>query len=338
VTKRKGISGCYVEWYDDTKRRRSRYFSPKHKKYVKPFLARKFAELNSDVRSIHSPISLIWSNFVNDYLRHKEAGGISPNTLKDIKCTIKTFTEACQPTTTASITPDAIIDYRLHLQKQGLSQNTINKHLRNLKAMCNWGKQRHYISPDIQITKTKSSPKQPRILSDTEVRELLIACGDDPHWRMRILLALCTGLRRGDIDNLKLSDINLQFRTITCRNQKTGKITNYQPLPDALMPELERYITEHIEEGQTRLLKTKWSKKWYRIVHRAGLDGLTFHDLRKTFGSRQADAGVSIKTVQEMYQHASVETTLRHYIRTNDTEKRRGVNSLAIEEWLADNS
>ena len=112
VTRRKDIPGTYVERYDDIKRRRSRYFGPKYKKYVKPFLARKFAELNSDVRPTHSPISLTWSNFVTAYLRDKKANGIRPSTLTDIKHTIKTFTEACQPTTTASITPDAIIEFR----------------------------------------------------------------------------------------------------------------------------------------------------------------------------------------------------------------------------------
>jgi len=288
VTKRKGIPGQYVEWYDNSGRRRSKYFQPEFKKYIKPFQTRKFAELNSDVRPIGSVVDVTWSAYKAMYFKDKQAEGIADKTIKGVKTTIKNFEAACRPVSTALITEQTIADFKLHLRKQPLSDNSINKYLRDIKSVLYWGKGKGYINHSIIISKVQSTAKAARILSDREVKELLIACADDAQWKMRILIALCTGLRRSDIDNLKISDINVDLKTITTRNQKTKKTTNYQPLPDAMMPYIHTFLADEVEEGQTRLFKTKWTKKWYTITKRAGLEDLDFHDLRKTFGSMQA--------------------------------------------------
>ena len=151
---------------------------------------------------------------------------------------------------------------------------------------------------------------------------------------MRILLGLCTGLRRSDLDILTLKNINIELKTIGVVNIKTGKVTHYQPLPDALMPEIEKFILEEIDEGQVKFFKYKFSKKWDVIKKRAGLQHIEFHDLRRTFGSMQATAGTSVKALQEMYNHSNIETTIKHYIKTGESEKRNGVNTLRVGDWI----
>jgi len=361
VTKRKGIPGQYVEWYDNSGRRRSKYFQPEFKKYIKPFQTRKFAELNSDVRPIGSVVDVTWSAYKAMYLKDKKAEGIAEKTRRGVETALSYFEEACQPVSTKLIFQDTITKFKLYLREKEityrtnvkvknpdtgklvtktvtntkpLTENSINKYLRDIKSVLYWGKAKGYIDNSIIINKVQSTAKIAKILSDKEVKELLLACADDAQWKMRILIALCTGLRRSDIDKLKINDINIELKTITTRNQKTGKITNYQPLPDAMMPYIHTFLAEEVDEGQARLFKTKWTKKWYTITKRAGLEDLDFHDLRKTFGSMQADAGVPIKALQEMYNHANIETTMKHYIRTDESEKRSGVNKLKVQDWL----
>ncbi len=351
VTVRKGIPGQYVEWYDDSGRRRSKYFMPEYKKYVATFKARKFAELNADVRPIGSVIDIPWSAFKEQYFKQKKVEGLASHSIADITNTMNLFDKYCQVASTASVNMSTMNEFISRLQGRDskrldklqttkdkkvyvkLSPNTINKHIRNFRAIINWGVKHRFIS-EIEIKNVKADGKQIRILNNREVKELLIACADDKQWRMRILIAVCTGLRRSDIDNLKLRDVNIERKTVSIINQKTGKVTNYQPLPNALMPEIERFILEEVSDKQVKFFKFKFSKKWEVIRKRAGLEDIEFHDLRRTFGSMQADAGVPIKALQEMYNHANIETTMKHYIKTEESAKRDGVNTLKVNEWL----
>jgi len=70
------------------------------------------------------------------------------------------------------------------------------------------------------------------------------------------------------------------------------------------------------------------------LISADGKTTIEFHDLRRTFASIQADAGVPIKAVQELMNHSKIETTMKHYITTADSVKRRGVNSLGVKDWL----
>lgn len=38
--------------------------------------------------------------------------------------------------------------------------------------------------------------------------------------------------------------------------------------------------------------------------------------------------------VNKMYNHASIETTMKHYIKTGESEKRNRVNTLKVNDWI----
>jgi len=321
------------------------------KKYITAFKTRKFAELNSDVRPIGSVIDMPWSAFKQQYIKQKRIEGLAAGSIRDIENTLVLFDKYCPVAGTAMIDQGTMGDFITALQDRDskrldkenttekekvylkLSPNTINKHIRNFRAIVNWGAKYRYIS-GIDIKDVKADDKQIRILSNAEVKNLITACGEDKQWRMRILMAVCTGLRRSDLDAMKLGNIDIEHKTVSLVSGKTGKMVNYQPLPDAIMPEIERFILEEVKDGQVRFFRYKFSKKWETIKSQAGLPDIEFHDLRRTFGSMQADAGVPIKALQEMYNHSNIETTMKHYIRTEESEKRNGVNKLKVQDWL----
>jgi len=56
----------------------------------------------------------------------------------------------------------------------------------------------------------------------------------------------------------------------------------------------------------------------------AGITDFTFHDLRHTFGTRLADAGVDVVKIKELMGHASIVTTMR-YIHATDQGKRGAI-------------
>jgi integrase len=146
-------------------------------------------------------------------------------------------------------------------------------------------------------------------------------------------LALGTGLRRGDIESLKISDIDLTNSYITTTSRKTRKSMGARPVPAAVMTELTKYINGS-NSTQARLFDDAFShKRWKKICKDAGLSGLKFHDLRKTFGSMLALNGASTAVTQRLLEHLSPNLTNKVYTNV-DPVLRQSVNQLPIEQWL----
>ena len=65
---------------------------------------------------------------------------------------------------------------------------------------------------------------------------------------------------------------------------------------------------------------TDVKKSFSPACREAGITNFTFHDLRHTFGTRLADAGVDVVKIKELMGHASIVTTMR-YIHATDQDK-----------------
>ena len=86
-----------------------------------------------------------------------------------------------------------------------------------------------------------SLPQQPVLaLSVEQVTDPLTASANYPTLRLRVLLAVTTGLRRGDIETIRVGDIHFDRDTIATRNRKTGKAMPERPVPEAIMAELSK--------------------------------------------------------------------------------------------------
>ena len=93
-----------------------------------------------------------------------------------------------------------------------VKRTTLNKDIRNLKAFFNWCREKRYVNGDIKLKLLKEDERPVKSLTNPQVKKLLSASKPYPTMRMRILLALGTGLRRNDIELLSISDID--FKTV----------------------------------------------------------------------------------------------------------------------------
>jgi len=75
-----------------------------------------------------------------------------------------------------------------------------------------------------------------------EIKKLLTAPGPHPSIKMRILLALGTGLRRGDMDSLKISDIDFEKNSIATTSRKTKKSMASRPVSVEVIAEFSKYV------------------------------------------------------------------------------------------------
>ena len=151
--------------------------------------------------------------------------------------------------------------------------------------------------------------------------------------KTRILLALGTGLRRGDIESLKISDIDFENNCIATTSKKTRKCMPSRPVSAEIMTELSKYVCS-LDLGQKKLFRTKLNyRQWRKICKIAGLSDLKFHDLRRTFCSVLAQNGVSTAVTQRLLEHSSPNLTNKIY--TNiDPVLRQSVELLPVRNWL----
>ncbi|MGA0587256.1 phage integrase [Dyella sp. KRB-257] len=125
------------------------------------------------------------------------------------------------------------------------------------------------------------------------------------------LLALNTGMRRGEITQLTWADVDLKAKRVTVRAgyAKSGK-ARHIPLNSEAVAVLERWKKQQPEGRLFNLICT--AKAWGRLMEKAGLEDFRFHDLRHTFASKLVMAGVDLNTVRELLGHGDIKMTLRY--------------------------
>lgn len=134
--------------------------------------------------------------------------------------------------------------------------------------------------------------------------------GYSDHLMPMTLLALNTGLRRGELTQLTWQDVDLVRKVLTVRAgySKSGQSRHVQLNTEA-MGVLKQWKRQH--SGTGRLFTVRDIKKaWAGLMESAGIENFRFHDLRHDFASKLVMAGVDLNTVRELLGHSDIKTTL----------------------------
>jgi integrase len=190
----------------------------------------------------------------------------------------------------------------------------------------------------------KENNKRLRFLTEDEISKLLDAC---PNYLRNIVeCALNTGMRRGEILNLKWNQIRNGF--IYLDKTKTNEARQI-PINDTLEILFKRIRKEHglklkhvflydgqlvdAKTGKTRKPNakpkpvTEVKKSFGTALKKAGIVDFRFHDLRHTFASQLLMKGGTLKDVQELLGHKTMTMTLR-YAHLTQEHKKKAVNLL----------
>jgi len=290
----------------------------------------KYSQLNSDVFTGIVPIA--WKQMIEEYRESKKVQAVTEVTLYEIALTLRHFERLIGKCNSKQIAQNSIDKFILQRGSE-VKRSTLNKDIRNLKTFVNWCREKRYLNGSLKIRELKEDERPVKSLNDAQVKKLMSVAEPYRSIKMRILLALGTGLRRGDIESLKINDIDFANNYITTTSRKTRKSMGSRPVSPEVMAELSKYVSE-LSVGQEKLFTDNFShKRWKRICGNAGLIDLKFHDLRKTFGSILAQNGVSTAVTQRLLEHSS--STLTNKIYTNvDPVLRQSVNQLPVDQWL----
>jgi len=327
VYKRKGIKGWWTGWYEGGKRKAKAFPT---KNLAEHYRHIKYTQLNSDVFT--SVVDFDWHPMVEEYRQVKQVGGLAYASIYEVLLTLRHFKRLVGPTSSKEVTQPTLDTFVLKRSEE-VGKNTLNKDISNLHAFLNWASKNRFVAPGLEIRKVKVPQKPVVALSVQQVRGLLTAASRYPTLCLRILLAVTTGLRRGDIEAIRIGDIHFDRNTIATRNRKAGKAMAERPIPEGVMTELADHVTA-LPEGQERLFIDRFSpKKWERIRKSVRLPELKFHDLRKTFASLLAQRGVSTAVTQRLLEHSSPQLTNDVYTNV-DPVLREAVNLLPVADWI----
>jgi integrase len=148
----------------------------------------------------------------------------------------------------------------------------------------------------------------------TRLRDALVTF-EEP-WREFFALSLHTGTRRQSLLTMRWDDVDLRRATWTIP-------AHWSKHGDEVLVPLTAEATALLFEMKTRRGASAWvfpssrsssghitepKKAWARLLKAAGIEGLTIHDLRRTFGSRLAESGASGAVIAAAMGHKSLQS------------------------------
>lgn len=172
-----------------------------------------------------------------------------------------------------------------------------------------------------------------RFVQPNEMPVLLLQIQKYPNETLRdyFLICLLTGARRANVFTMKWVDVDLQQGIWRIPDTKSGEAVRI-----ALAPEAQKILcdrkkncerSEYVFPGRYGKSHLKEPKKaWAKILEQSGLKDLKIHDLRRTLGSWQAAAGVSLITIGKSLGHRTT-TATAIYARMNLDPVRESVSA-----------
>lgn len=156
--------------------------------------------------------------------------------------------------------------------------------------------------------------------------------------RPLIILAIHTGMRRGELLSLRWANVDFArglIHVLNSQREKT-KSGHSRSIPmnriargELLGLQRETGHTEYVFFNEkTQKARTDLKNGFRTACRLAGLDNFRFHDLRHTTATRLADAGIGTRAIMAILGHRSIQTSAR-YTHATDAGLRRAAEALA---------
>jgi integrase len=251
------------------------------------------------------------------------------------------------------ITSWDIVIWRKAQKKKGLSEQTSKRNLAELKSMVGYAKKWGFVATnplaDVSFGKLEDN-RTVRYLGDSERKRLYAALDSREQelrtkrtsgnvWREQrgyelmadhsegafadylkpmVILALNTGLRRGELFALRWSDVNLSNKqlTVTSKSAKSKK-ARYIPLNTDTHATIQQWHSQrgertYVFSGKEDKPLTNVRKSWGRVLKIAKIEDFRFHDQRHDFASQLVRRGVDLYVVKELLGHSTIQVTERY--------------------------
>lgn len=220
------------------------------------------------------------------------------------------------PTYLDELTPQAITEF-INLRRKHVKNATINKDLAFISAMLNKLDLLGYNIPNIKINrfKLKIPAENVKYFDDMDTVKKIIA-NADACFKPVIYTAIYTGMRRGNLLNLKWEELDFKNNLINILvKDKTVEGGRLVTIP--MIPKLKRIlqkqpkINEYVFNVDGHPFKD-YRYFWKRAIKKAGVKYQNFHTLRHTSATWILQETGNIKLAQQILGHKDIKTTTKY--------------------------
>ena len=222
------------------------------------------------------------------------------------------------------------------------SDATVNRYLASLSAMFTFAvNEWEWVdkNPCSKLKKLREGSGRTRFLIQDEPSSLLTACRaevDHPELELIVLIAMTTGMRRGEILNLRQSDIDRKRGRILIRESKNGDsrsvplVSQVQSALNALstVTSIRRDALLFPQPGTNSEKPLVIDRLWQRARAAAELTDFRFHDLRHTAASYLAMEGAGLREIADILGHKTL-AMVKRYSHLTEDHKHKTVSRMA---------
>jgi integrase len=364
---RRGTYIYYLRWIGEDGREKYQSLGHPDKREAERQRREKELDLVSDAEQ---PEKMKLSELLEDYLEWTRTQ-IEPSTAKTAKYCMKDFIAAIGDIYADGVTYKHCERFHQYCVDRGLRPASVNTHIKLIKRIFSLAVKRGQLqqNPFNGVPLLKVPKKAVRVFSKDEFDRILEAT-HSRIWKARILLAKTAGLRKGEVLNLTLNDVDFakgkvivqpkddtkytwrwvvkdkDRRELPLVNQVAQLLIDIQTeLPEGqpyllLPPQRYQYLMRLKAKGELRWEMCKcpdgnFGRSWRMIFKKAGIEyGGTFHDLRSTCITEWLEKGLLPHEVKKLAGHADINTTMNYYvgIRESLIDRARGASNAALGE------
>ena len=226
--------------------------------------------------------------------------------------------------TASKITETSLNSYVLYLERDGMSPATVSRHIASMKAFLLFLLRNGSIQndPSERIKAPKVIKKPPQILDENKILELLkqpdITTSKGIRDRAMLELLYATGIKVSELINMKISDINLNGRFITCGDKQERIIPFGSAAKKALKAYLDIRDTAFNKNNMDYLFLNSHGEQMSRqgfwkilkeYAKRAGIEDINPNIIRHSFAAHMINNGADIGVVQKFLGYTDLYLT-----------------------------
>lgn len=275
---------------------------------------------------------------INKFLEYIKLRGFSNYTYESYKEDLESFVAFFKDKNIKDITVKDIRNYIRRMYDKKYKAATISRHISTLKSFYNFLETENIIktNPMTLISNPKKEKKLPNYLNYEDTEKLLhtpdINTKDGLMAALILEMLYSTGVRVGELVNIKVSDINKRERTILVFGKgRKERIVFYGSNCEKL---LNKYLDKHdsiylftnkhgnkINERMVRSIVSDMALKAHLNVK------VTPHTLRHTYATHLLNDGADLKSVGDLLGHENLSTTGIYTHVSNDRLRKVYLNS-----------
>ncbi len=248
--------------------------------------------------------------------------GLAKNTIDAYRRDLLMFLDFCKHPDFNNITRMSINSYIRFLREEDYSPTSVIRKIASIRGFFKWlcANEMCKIDPTITIERPKLPQRLPKVMTITEIEEILHANLNNLQ-RVIVELLYGCGLRVSELVNLKTNSFDLSAKYLTTIGK--GSKERIVPLGSKAINALKMYLLERdflIKKFRldTKMLLISETGRFltrqdiYNFIHEQGKlihKNISPHTLRHTYATHLLENGADLRVVQELLGHSDVATT-----------------------------